>query len=64
MALDRFGFLMTALLLTAFTLPAAYADSLEAALIKAAPNANAKVIALAVRASQCSRAQSAARFKD
>ncbi len=38
MALDRFGFfLMTALLLTAFTLPAAYADSLEAALIKAAP---------------------------
>ena len=60
MALDRFGFLMTALLLTAFTLPAAYADSLEAALIKAAPNANAKVIALAVRASQCSRAKSAA----
>ncbi|MHC8371362.1 murein L,D-transpeptidase catalytic domain family protein [Pseudomonas sp. MDT1-85] len=60
MALDRCGFSITALLLTAFTLPAAYADSLEAALIKAAPNANAKVIALAVRASQCSRAQSAA----
>ncbi|MCO8313383.1 murein L,D-transpeptidase catalytic domain family protein [Pseudomonas mandelii] len=60
MAPDRFGFLITALLLTACTFPAASADSLEAALIKAAPNANAKVIALAVRASQCSRAQSAA----
>jgi len=31
----------------------AYADSLEVALTKAAPNANAKVIALAVRATQC-----------
>lgn len=61
MAPDRFGCLMTALLLIAFfTLPAAYADSLEAALIKAAPDANAKVIALAVRASQCSRTRSAA----
>jgi hypothetical protein len=58
MAPDRFGCLMTALLLTAFfTLPAAYADSLEAALVKAAPDANAKVITLAVRAFQCSRAQ-------
>lgn len=58
MAPHRFGCLMTAVLLTAFfSLPAAYADSLEAALVKAAPDANAKVIALAVRASQCSRAQ-------
>ena len=50
MALDRFGFLFTALLLTSISVPAAYADSLEAALLKAAPDANAKVIGLAVRA--------------
>jgi hypothetical protein len=60
MALDRFGFLITALLLSSTSVTAAYADSLEAALVKAAPNANAKVIALAVRASQCSLAQGAA----
>ncbi|MGF6396322.1 hypothetical protein QFZ86_005274 [Pseudomonas plecoglossicida] len=43
-------------------MPTAYADSLEVALTKAAPNANAnaKVIALAVRATQCIRAQGAA----
>ena len=57
MALDRFGFLFTALLLTLVSVPAAYADSLEAALLKAAPGANAKVIGLAVRATQCSLAQ-------
>ncbi len=55
MALHRFG--LTALLLTSAILPSAYADSLEVALAKAAPNANAKVIALAVRATQCTRAQ-------
>lgn len=60
MAPDRFRFLITALLLTCVSVPAAYADSLEAALVKAAPDANAKVIALAVRASQCTRAQGAA----
>ncbi|EJM83101.1 murein L,D-transpeptidase catalytic domain family protein [Pseudomonas sp. GM60] len=60
MALDRFGFLITALLLSSMSVTAAYADSLEAALVKAAPDANAKVIALAVRASQCSLAQGAA----
>jgi hypothetical protein len=60
MAPDRFHFLITALLLTCVSVPAAYADSLEAALVKAAPDANAKVIALAVRASQCTRAQGAA----
>ncbi|WP_223414614.1 MULTISPECIES: murein L,D-transpeptidase catalytic domain family protein [unclassified Pseudomonas] len=60
MALDRFGFLITALLLSSTSVTAAYADSLEAALVKAAPDANAKVIALAVRASQCSLAQGAA----
>ncbi|MGF6286432.1 hypothetical protein ABH912_006118 [Pseudomonas sp. BT76 TE3572] len=57
MALDRFGFLFSALLLTLVSVPAAYADSLEAALLKAAPGANAKVIGLAVRATQCSLAQ-------
>jgi hypothetical protein len=57
MALHRFGFLFTALLSTSAYLPSAYADSLEIALAKAAPNANAKVIALAVRATQCTRAQ-------
>lgn len=60
MALHRFGLPLTALLLTSAFLPAAYADSLEIALAKAAPNANAKVIALAVRATQCTRAQGAA----
>ena len=60
MALDRFGFFITALLLSATSVTPAYADSLEAALVKAAPNANAKVIALAVRASQCSLAQGTA----
>jgi hypothetical protein len=60
MALHRFGFLFTALLSTSAYLPSAYADSLEIALAKAAPNANAKVIALAVRATQCTRAQGAA----
>jgi hypothetical protein len=59
MPIQRFGFLLTALLLTSAYLPA-YADSLEVALAKAAPNANAKVIALAVRATQCTRAQGAA----
>ncbi|MGZ7459828.1 murein L,D-transpeptidase catalytic domain family protein [Pseudomonas sp. Ma2-10] len=57
MALARFGLLFTALLLTLVSVPAAYADSLEAALLKAAPGANAKVIGLAVRATQCSLAQ-------
>ena len=60
MALHRFGFLYTALLLTSASLSTAYADSLEVALAKAAPNANAKVIALAVRATQCTRVQGAA----
>ncbi|VVO34438.1 murein L,D-transpeptidase catalytic domain family protein [Pseudomonas fluorescens] len=59
MPLDRLGFLMSALLLLSIPVEAAYADSLEAALVKAAPDANAKVIALAVRASQCSQAQGA-----
>jgi hypothetical protein len=59
MALDRFRFLTTALLLICVSVPAAYADSLEAALVKAAPDANAKVIALAVRAVQCTRTQGA-----
>ncbi|HEF4758163.1 murein L,D-transpeptidase catalytic domain family protein [Pseudomonas baetica] len=57
MALHRFGFLLTALLLTSAFTSTAYAESLEVALAKAAPNANAKVIALAVRATQCTRAQ-------
>lgn len=60
MALDRFGFLFTALLLTITSVPAAYADSLAAALVKAAPDADANVIALAVRATQCTLAQGAA----
>lgn len=59
MPLDRFGFLMKAMLLLSISVEAAYADSLEAALVKAAPDADAKVIALAVRASQCSQAQGA-----
>ncbi|MFJ3367443.1 murein L,D-transpeptidase catalytic domain family protein [Pseudomonas sp. NPDC086251] len=59
MAPVRFRFLITALLLTCVSVPAAYADSLEAALVKAAPDANAKVIALAVRAFQCTRTQGA-----
>lgn len=60
MALLRFGNLLPGLLLTAMFVPSAYADSLAAALIKAAPQADAKVINLAVRASQCSIAQGAA----
>ncbi|MDN4547689.1 MULTISPECIES: murein L,D-transpeptidase catalytic domain family protein [unclassified Pseudomonas] len=56
MALIRSG-LLFAILLTSLSVTSAYADSLENALVKAAPDANAKVIALAVRASQCSRAQ-------
>jgi len=59
MALHRFGFLLVTLLLSSLCVPAAYADSLEAALVKAAPNANAEVISLAVRASQCRLAQGA-----
>lgn len=57
MPLNRVGFLMTAMLLMSISVEAAYADSLEAALVKAAPDANARVIALAVRASQCRLAQ-------
>lgn len=60
MPLDRFGFLMAAMLLMSLSVKAAYADSLEAALVKAAPDANARVIALAVRATQCKLAQGAA----
>ncbi len=60
MALLRFGILLPGLLLTAMFIPSAYADSLAAALIKAAPQAGGKVINLAVRASQCSIAQGAA----
>ncbi|MEZ1317034.1 murein L,D-transpeptidase catalytic domain family protein [Pseudomonas fluorescens] len=60
MALLRFSLLLSGLLLTAMFVPSAYADSLAAALIKAAPQADAKVINLAVRASQCSIAQGAA----
>jgi hypothetical protein len=60
MALLRFGILLPGLLLTAMFIPSAYADSLAAALIKAAPQADARVINLAVRASQCSIAQGAA----
>ncbi|WP_085723017.1 murein L,D-transpeptidase catalytic domain family protein [Pseudomonas sp. R37(2017)] len=56
MALNRSG-LLFAILLTCLAVPSAYADSLENALIKAAPDADANVIALAVRATQCSRAQ-------
>lgn len=59
MAPLRFGYLFAALLLTAMSVPSAYADSLAAALIKAAPKANANVINLAVRASQCRVAQGA-----
>lgn len=57
MTQERFGFLITVMLLMSIAVKAAYADSLEAALVKAAPDANAKVIALAVRASQCRLAQ-------
>jgi len=57
MTLDRFGFLMAFILLISLSAEVAYADSLEVALVKAAPDANAKVIALAVHASQCRRAQ-------
>lgn len=60
MALQRFAFSIAALLLTAISIPSAYADSLSAALVKAAPGANAKVIGLAVRATQCSIAQGTA----
>jgi hypothetical protein len=56
MALNRFG-LLFAILLTCLSVTSAYADSLENALVKAAPGADAKVIALAVRATQCSRVQ-------
>jgi hypothetical protein len=59
MARDRIRSLFTALLLTSLSVPAAYADSLAAALVKAAPDANATVINLAVRASQCSQVQGA-----
>ncbi|MNM52374.1 hypothetical protein D3C81_634520 [compost metagenome] len=59
MALIRFG-LLFAILLTCLSVTSAYADSLENALVKAAPGADAKVIALAVRATQCSRAQGVA----
>jgi hypothetical protein len=59
MARDRFGFLFTALLLTISSVPAAYADSLATALAKTAPDADAKVIALAVRATQCTQVQGA-----
>ncbi|KQN54684.1 hypothetical protein ASE98_17155 [Pseudomonas sp. Leaf48] len=59
MALIRSG-LLFALILTWLSVPSAYADSLEAALAKAAPGADSRVIALAVRATQCSRAQGAA----
>jgi hypothetical protein len=59
MALNRFG-LLFAILLTCLSVTSAYADSLENALVKAAPGADAKVIALAVRATQCSRAQGVA----
>jgi len=57
MAQKRFGLLFITLLLTCVSVSSAYADSLAAALVKAAPDANAKVIALAVRASQCNRVQ-------
>ena len=60
MALTRFGFLCSALLLAVTSIPAAYADSLAAALAKAAPGANANVINLAVRATQCRIAKGAA----
>lgn len=56
----RFGFLIAALLLIPVSVETAYADSLEAALVKAAPDANAKVIALAVRAASCSLAHGTA----
>ncbi|WP_460163600.1 murein L,D-transpeptidase catalytic domain family protein [Pseudomonas sp. S2_F03] len=57
MALLRIGLPFAALILTAMSVPSAYADSLAAALVKAAPSADAKVIDLAVRASKCSIAQ-------
>ncbi|CAI8871600.1 Murein L,D-transpeptidase catalytic domain family protein [Pseudomonas sp. IT-P253] len=59
MARDRLGFLLMALLLTISSVPAAYADSLATALAKTAPDADAKVIALAVRATQCTQVQGA-----
>lgn len=55
MTLARIGALAAALLL--LPVEAAFADSLEATLINAAPDANPKVIALAVRVSQCKLAQ-------
>ncbi|KJH78602.1 murein L,D-transpeptidase catalytic domain family protein [Pseudomonas gregormendelii] len=60
MAPARIRLLLSALLLTSLSVPAAYADSLAAALVKAAPDANAAVINLAVRASQCTQAQGSA----
>lgn len=57
---DHFGLFVAAALLAWVSTTPARADSLETALAKAAPKANAKVIALAVRASQCSMAQGAA----
>jgi hypothetical protein len=57
---DHFGLFVAAALLACVSTTPAHADSLETALAKAAPNANANVIALAVRASQCSMAQGAA----
>ncbi len=59
MALLRFGLPIAALILTAMSVPSAYADSLAAALVKAAPTADAKVIDLAVRASKCTIAHGA-----
>lgn len=55
MTLVRISFLSIALLL--MSIEAACAESLEATLIKAAPDANPKVITLAVRVSQCKLAQ-------
>jgi L,D-transpeptidase catalytic domain len=56
MTLARLAVLVTAMLLL-IPVAAAYGEPLEAELAKAAPDANPKVIALAVHASQCKLAQ-------
>jgi hypothetical protein len=57
MTFDRFAVLAVLLLLTATSAQAGSLEPLETALTKAAPDANPKVIALAVHAAQCRLAQ-------
>jgi len=56
MTFDRFAVLAVLLLLTATSAQAGSLEPLETALTKAAPDANPKVIALAVHAAQCRHA--------